>query len=490
MKKYIGIFGAALLGGVVSVAVMKGLENDENKFANYTKELAQPIQKDSHFTNYKPLAPMASVDLTNAAEKTVSGVVHVKVKTEGEQYYQVDPFQYFFGNPNPQLRKRPDRMGAGSGVIISNDGYIVTNNHVIENADQIEITLHDNKTYKADLIGADPNTDLALIKVDAKELDFVPLGNSDQAKLGEWVLAVGNPLNLTSTVTAGIISAKGRNINIIGGRSRNNSPIESFIQTDAAVNPGNSGGALVNVNGELIGINTAIKSPTGSFTGYSFAVPVNIVKKVVDDLLEYGAVQRGYIGVSIRNVDSKLAEEEGLKSLNGVFVAGLMEDGAADDAGIEKGDVITKVGNVKVDNVPELQEQVGRFRPGDDLIVTVEREGKEKEFTIQLRNKFGNTELVKKEKSKLSTDLGASFEKVSEKEMGKLGIENGIRINSLKGGKLRSAGIKEGFIITRVDKKDIHTFEELLKAMKDKKGGVLIEGVYPNGQKKYYGLGM
>lgn len=489
MKRYIGIFGAAVLGGMVSVAVMKGFEDEKQITAQTAVQNITP-SSDSHFTRMPRTAPMTSVDLTSAAERTVNGVVHVKVKSEGQQYYQVDPFQYFFGNPNPQLRKGPDRMGAGSGVVISSDGYIVTNNHVIENADQIEITLSDNQTYKAELIGADPNTDLALIKVDAGDLEAVPLGNSDQAKLGEWVLAVGNPLNLTSTVTAGIISAKGRNINIIGGKSKSSSPIESFIQTDAAVNPGNSGGALVNVNGELIGINTAIKSPTGSFTGYSFAVPVNIVKKVVDDLLEYGTVQRGYIGVSIRNIDANLAEENELESLNGVYVAGLMEDGAAEDAGIEEGDIIRKVGNVQVNNVPELQEQIGRFRPGNEVVVTVDREGSEKEFTITLRNKFGNTELVKKENTKLSAALGATFETVSEDELRKLKIDNGIKITGLKGGKLRSAGIKEGFIITRVDKDKIDSFDELVDALENKKGGILIEGVYPNGQRKYYGLGM
>ena len=489
MKRYIGIFGAAVLGGMVSVAVMKGFEDEKQITAQTAVQSITP-SSDSHFTRMPRTAPMTSVDLTSAAERTVNGVVHVKVKSEGQQYYQVDPFQYFFGNPNPQLRKGPDRMGAGSGVVISSDGYIVTNNHVIENADQIEITLSDNQTYKAELIGADPNTDLALIKVDAGDLEAVPLGNSDQAKLGEWVLAVGNPLNLTSTVTAGIISAKGRNINIIGGKNKSSSPIESFIQTDAAVNPGNSGGALVNVNGELIGINTAIKSPTGSFTGYSFAVPVNIVKKVVDDLLEYGTVQRGYIGVSIRNIDANLAEENELESLNGVYVAGLMEDGAAEDAGIEEGDIIRKVGNVQVNNVPELQEQIGRFRPGNEVVVTVDREGAEKEFTITLRNKFGNTELVKKENTKLSAALGATFETVSEDELRKLKIDNGIKITGLKGGKLRSAGIKEGFIITRVDKDKIDSFDELVDALENKKGGILIEGVYPNGQRKYYGLGM
>ena len=487
MKRYFGIFGAALVGGLVSVAVVKGLENEPKPL---TLETQLNTPSDNHFTRLPRTAPMTSVDLTAAAEKTVNGVVHVKVKTEGQQYYQVDPFQYFFGTPNPQLKKGPSKMGAGSGVVISNDGYIVTNNHVIDNADEIEITLSDNNSYKAKLIGADPNTDLALIKVDAENLDFVPLGNSDQAKLGEWVLAVGNPLNLTSTVTAGIISAKGRNINLIGGNNRNTSPIESFIQTDAAVNPGNSGGALVNTNGELIGINTAIKSPTGSYTGYSFAVPVNIVKKVVDDLLEFGTVQRGYIGVSIRNINEELAQKNDLETLNGVFVAGLMEEGAASDAGIEQGDVIHKVGNVSVNNVPELQEQIGRFRPGDEVMVTVNRDGDEKQFAITLRNKFGNTDLVKKETTKLSAALGATFEKVTDKEMARLNIENGMKISDLNGGKLRSAGIKEGFIITRVDKKKIENFDQLANALDGKKGGILIEGVYPNGQKRYYGLGM
>lgn len=487
MRKFVGIFLAALGGGFFSVVISNSFKHDTIA-QDKTATPSVLVDNTNHFASTKMVKAFDVVDLSTAAEKVVAGVVHVKIRQEGQEYIQMDPFQQLFGYGGGQLRKSPDRHGAGSGVVISNDGYIVTNNHVIEGADEIEVTLSDEETYTAKLIGTDPSTDIALLKVDGEEFDFVKYGNSDKAKLGEWVLAVGNPLNLTSTVTAGIISAKGRSINIIG--ERNKAPIESFIQTDAAVNPGNSGGALVNANGELIGINTAIKSPTGSYTGYSFAVPVNIVKKVVDDLLEYGTVQRGYIGVSIREVDNKLAEEKGLKSTKGIYVAGLMEDGAADDAGIEKGDVIKKVGNVEVDDVPALQEQVSKFRPGDKLIVTVDREGKEKQFDIILRNKFGNTELMKAENKEMTVALGAEFSPVTKGEAKKLGIDSGMKITSLNGGKFRSAGIKEEFIITKVDKKKIENFDQLITALKGKKGGVLIEGIYPNGKRAFYGLGM
>jgi S1-C subfamily serine protease len=297
-------------------------------------------------------------------------------------------------------------------------------------------------------------------------------------------LAVGNPFNLTSTVTAGIVSAKARNIHILPDQQF---PIESFIQTDAAVNPGNSGGALVNTSGELIGINTAIASNTGAYTGYSFAIPVNMVKKVVDDLLEYGNVQRGYIGVNIRDIDSKLASEKGIKTLNGVYVAGITEDGAAASAGIKEGDVITKVGGNTVNSSPELQEQVSRYRPGDKVEVTLLRSGSEKTVAVTLRNKDGNTGVVKNEMVSL---LGAEFETISQEEGTKLGIRNGVKISKLNAGKLRSAGIREGFIIESIDNKKVTGTDDIVSALQNKKGGVLIEGIYPNGMRAYYGFGL
>jgi serine protease Do len=325
---------------------------------------------------------------------------------------------------------------------------------------------------------------LALLKINEKDLPFVIYGNSDNIKVGEWVLAVGNPFNLTSTVTAGIISAKARNIGILPDQYK----IESFLQTDAAVNPGNSGGALVNTRGELVGINSAIASTTGSYTGYSFAIPVNLVKKVMDDLVEYGSVQRGFIGVSIRDIDNKLMEDKGISQSTGVYVAGLTEGGAAESAGIKEGDIILKVGDVNVNTTPQLQEQIGRFRPGDKVSVTIERDGKEKIVNVVLRNKDGDTKLVKSDQA--FNMLGATFENATDKEKSSLGIKNGVKVSKLLAGKFRSAGIKEGFIITSIDKKPIKSTDDLESAIKTKQGGVLIEGVYPNGMRAYYGFGM
>lgn len=431
-------------------------------------------------------------DFVEAAEKTVNSVVNIKSiyeNSSNQLYY--DPFRFFFGD-SPYHRPQ-QQMATGSGVILTEDGYIVTNNHVIKGAQKIEVTLNNKEAYEAKVIGIDPGTDLALLKIDAEKLPYIQYGNSDDVKIGEWVLAVGNPFNLTSTVTAGIVSAKARNINIIGGDPRNGQiPIESFIQTDAAVNPGNSGGALVNTRGELIGINTAIASNTGSYTGYSFAIPVNIVQKVVTDLAEFGEVQRALLGVSIRDIDSKLAREKNLKELSGVYVAGTIENGSAEDAGIKEGDIITKINNVAVNSVPQLQEQVGRFRPGDKIAVEIIRNGIIKSIPVLLKNRKGNTEIVKRSeviKESISS-LGASFEPIDKEEKERLKLSGGAKITALSPGKLRSAGIKEGFIITKIDKKEIKSPEDIESALYNKKGGVLIEGVYPNGMRAYYGFGM
>jgi serine protease Do len=420
-------------------------------------------------------------DFVKAADATIHAVVHVKVFATQQVY---DPFQGFFGFQNPQ---RQQTEGSGSGVIITEDGFIVTNNHVVSGAEKVEVTLNDNRNFTAKVIGTDASTDLALLKIDEKGLPFVTYGNSDNVKVGEWVLAVGNPFNLTSTVTAGIVSAKARNIGILPDQYK----IESFIQTDAAVNPGNSGGALVNTKGELIGINSAIASTTGSYSGYSFAIPVNLVRKVMDDLAEFGSVQRGFIGVSIRDVDSKLALEKGLKEVSGIYIAGLTEGGAAKDAGLQEGDVITKVGDINVNSMPQLQEQIGRYRPGDKVTVTAIRGGQEKSFLVTLRNKEGGTTLAKADNSEASLNLlGASFSEISGSDKSNLGLSGGAKISHLAPGKLRSAGIKEGFIITSVDRKPVRTISDLENALKDRQGGVLIEGVYPNGVKGYYGFGM
>jgi S1-C subfamily serine protease len=322
------------------------------------------------------------------------------------------------------------------------------------------------------------------LKIEAKDLAFSTYGNSDDVKVGEWVLAVGNPFNLTSTVTAGIVSAKARNIHILPDQKF---PIESFIQTDAAVNPGNSGGALVNTRGELIGINAAIASNTGSYSGYSFAIPVNIVKKVVDDLVEFGTVQRGFIGVSIREVDAALAKEKELKTLNGVYVNGLTDGGAAEDAGIKEGDIITSINGVSIKTSPELQEQVGRYRPGDKIDVAVIRNNTTKTIPVILRNKEGNTKVTRNETISL---LGATLEMAPENELSKLGVRSGVQVKELQTGKLKAAGLREGFIITSIDNMEVKSAGEVTEYLSSKRGGVLIEGVYPNGMRAYYGFGM
>ena len=480
-KNYVALFLIAGIAGFTGAGIFKYTEKNQTA-VHYVG--ANP---NAHFTNFTHTSPEASNDFVQAADITVPAVVHIKTEYAAKNY--VNPFQFndpwggLFGNPN--IKSQPGEA-SGSGVIITDDGYIATNNHVIEDADKVNVTLNDKRTYTAKVVGRDPNTDLALLKIDEKGLPFISYGNSDDVKVGQWVLAVGNPFNLTSTVTAGIISAKGRNINILGGDHK----IESYLQTDAAVNPGNSGGALVNTRGELIGINSAIESNTGSYTGYAFAIPVNIVKKVIGDLLEYGTVQRAFIGINIRDIDSKLADEKGIKNIKGVYVDDCTPGGCAEEAGIEKGDIVTKVGEVSVNSAAELQEQVSRFRPGDKVNVTIERGEKEKNITVVLKNKNNKTDLVKEDKKEIVSLLGADFSTITDEEQSKLGISGGVKINKMESGKLRAAGIREGFIITIIDKKQINNIDDLVNALDHKSGGVLIEGVYPNGTRAYYAFGL
>ena len=486
MKKILSVFAIAALGGLTSLGINHFIQNEPA--TTTAAMLGQPAVK---YVNMPGASPENNIDFTAAAESSVHAVVHVKttypMQSSSQQYY--DPFRDLFGQRAPQRQEAP--MASGSGVIISQDGYIITNNHVVEGAEKINITLNDKRSYTADVIGTDPTTDLALLKIKDTGLPYISYGNSDNVKVGEWVLAVGNPFNLTSTVTAGIVSAKGRNINILDNDpAKGLFPIESFIQTDAAVNPGNSGGALVNTRGELVGINSAIASNTGSYTGYSFAIPVNMARKVIGDLLEFGTVQRAFIGVSITDLDGKLAKEKSINEIKGVYVNGLTPGGSAEEAGIKEGDVITKIGEVDVNNVPELQEQVSRFRPGNKINVTLKRNNQEKTLSVLLKNKNGTTDVVEKPKAEVVSALGATFEDITSDDMQKLGISNGLRVNKLGAGKLLSAGIKEGFIITSVDKKKISTVDDIKTALESKKGGVLIEGVYPNGMRAYYGFGM
>lgn len=489
MKKLASVFVIAIIGGIAALSLNHFLENKNNL---QTSQITyQPPVK---YVNLPGSTPETAVDFTTAAELSVHAVVHVKttypMNVNQNQFYMYDPFQNLFGGRAP---KQEAPMATGSGVIVSQDGYIVTNNHVVDGAEKVEVTLNDKRSYTAEIIGKDPTTDLALLKVKETNLPFITYGNSDNVKVGEWVLAVGNPFNLTSTVTAGIISAKARNINLLeNDRSQglSSSSIESYLQTDAAVNPGNSGGALVNTKGELVGINSAIASNTGSYTGYSFAIPVNLARKVVADLLEFGEVQRAFIGISIQDLDAKLAGQKSISEIKGVYVNGLTNGGSAEDAGIKEGDVITKVGEATVNNVPELQEQIGRYRPGDKVNITLKRNNQEKTIPVVLKNKNGNTDVVEKPKIEVVSALGATFEEVNATDMKKLNIQNGLRITKLGAGKLLSAGLKVGFIITNVDRKKINSIEDIKASLENKKGGVLIEGVYPNGMRAYYGFGM
>lgn len=431
-------------------------------------------------------------DFSMAVEKSINTVVHIRTITEKTNLIY-NPFQSWFFGTQPQVQPYIQE-GSGSGVIISDNGYIVTNNHVIKGADKIEVTLNDKRTYIAQLVGTDPSTDLAVLKIDEKNLPFIIFGNSDEIKVGEWVLAVGNPFNLYSTVTAGIISAKGRNIHVIENNPENGHvPIESFIQTDAAVNPGNSGGALVNINGELIGINTAIASNNGAYQGYAFAIPVNVVKKVVSDIIEYGTVQRAYLGVSITDIDANFAKEKQLETLNGIYVHDVLPGGAADDAGIQPGDIITKINDIQVNKVSEFQEQLSKYRPGDKVKIIVLRKSKTLNFDVLLKNKNNQVTLLKKENSKSISlsKLGASFEEISPEEARKLGIEGGVKIVNLEQGKLMAVGVRKNFIITSLNRKKVTSVNDLKEILENNNNNlILMEGLYPNGIRAYYGFNL
>tara|TARA_R110001592_G_scaffold359340_4_gene665793 strand:+ start:31797 stop:33236 length:1440 start_codon:yes stop_codon:yes gene_type:complete len=479
MKKFIPVFIAALIGGAVAAVVVQS-------FLKPTTVTIEQNGPTARMVNVGLPANKTNVDFTYAAENSVHAVVHVWTERVQEGY--TSPYQLFFGNGPVQRRS----LSSGSGVIVSNDGFIMTNNHVVDNATSVKIKLNSGKIYDAEVIGVDKSTDLALLKIDGEDLPFLAFGNSDDIKIGQWVLAVGNPFNLTSTVTAGIVSAKARNINLLEYDPNSNQfPIESFIQTDAAVNPGNSGGALVGINGELLGINTAIASQTGSYAGYSFAVPSALVQKVFKDLFEFGKVQRAYIGIQIRDLNEELMDKTEFKSYKGVYVAGLTPNGAAESAGIKNNDIITKVQGNPVNNVTELQENIGRFRPGDKIELEIWRNDKTSIIPVTLRNVEGTTEL--KEKS-INTDLeilGAEFKDAPKSLLSDLKIANGVQITKINKGPLQMSGMRPGFVITKVDKIDIKDKTELEKLLTVRmESGVLIEGVYPNGTKAYYGLGM
>ena len=494
MKNNLKSLGLGILGGLLPViifmVVISRNEIQTNKSVSFNSSdnlLTRPV-------GLNPISlPIQSQSFVAASENSLNSVVHVTTQVVTTSF-QRDPFYEFFYGPGAGGREfKQYGSGSGSGVIVSDDGFIVTNNHVIENAKEIEVTLNDNRKYKAKIIGTDPSTDLAVLKIEETGLTAIPLGNSDQLQVGEWVLAVGNPFNLTSTVTAGIVSAKARNINLLSERGRNDIvPIESFIQTDAAVNPGNSGGALVNTGGELVGINTAIASQTGSYAGYSFAVPVNLVQKVMSDLMDYGVVQRGYLGVKISDVTQELKEEKELPDTKGVYIAKVISDGSADKAGVKTGNVILKVGSKNVNTVAELQEEIGRRRPGDKVMLTLRNnKGEEELKDVVLRNKDGETTLISKEEVRKNSSLGATFENLSSKEKKELNIDYGVKIKSLNAGKLKSLGLKEGMIITKLNNDPINTVEQLTNKLNDESNkGVLLEIMTESGRKDYIGFGL
>ena len=447
--------------------------------------------------------PAQPVDLTYAAEKSLPSVVHIlSTKNSKVQTVEVesDPFSDFFGDPfgffgNPQgnggKQKRsvrtPKQQGSGSGVIISADGYIVTNNHVVADADELTVTLNDNKEYSARIIGTDKTTDLALIKIDGKNLPAITIANSENIKVGEWVLAVGNPFNLTNTVTAGIGSAKGRALYKNG--------VESFIQTDAAINPGNSGGALVNTRGELIGINAMLYSQTGSFSGYGFAIPTSIMNKVVDDLKTYGTVQRAVVGIQGSDVKNYVdgQKEQGkdidLGTMEGIYVAKVTEESAAEEAGLKEGDVIIAIDGKEMNKMADMQEYLAKKRPGDKVTVTYLRDKKKHTKSITLKNEQGNTQVVKKADLDV---LGGNFRSITDAQKQQLNIGYGLEVLKVNSGKLKNAGITKGFIIQRVNDNAVKTIEDLQNIVKDastSKDPVLyIQGVYPTGKKAYFAV--
>lgn len=467
----------AVLGAFLAVIIYARLFKPEAAVVEV------PVENAMRYVNMPVAGGMEVVDFSQAVEQSIDAVVHVKTKEFRE--YAVNPLYEFFFGQQPS-GEAPTILGFGSGVIISGKGYIVTNNHVIEDSDEVVVVLNDKREYDATLVGADPTTDIALLKVDAQDLTALKFGSSDALRLGEWVLAIGNPYNLTSTVTAGIVSAKARGE--MGIMRSQEFGIESFIQTDAAVNPGNSGGALINTRGELVGINTAIASRTGAFNGYSFAIPVSIVEKVVTDLIEYGEVQRAILGVTISTVSAELAREMKLDKIEGVYVTGVRTEGAAREAGIREGDVVISIDNTRVNSSAELQETVSKYRPGQTVKVIVKRDGNLKQFDVVLRNLEGSTEIVKR--GDVIEVLGASFEPISDRDKQALGIRNGVKVTSVKPGKLMKVGVKEGFVLTSVNKKPVSSVKDITDILKDSEGGIIIEGVDQKGSRIYYAFGM
>lgn len=477
-----------LLSASTTVATLWGYNRFAGKSETYTYQ--NPTQNDSgklpaNYAKFNGIEGInAGYDFTAAAEAAIPATVHIKTKASRNVSNNLPRSKSPFGDLFPDLddffgdryRSIP-QMASGSGAIISEDGYIVTNNHVIDGADEITVTLTNKKSFSAKLIAADPSSDLAVIKIEAKGLPFLLYGNSDDVKVGQWVLAVGYPLTLETTVTAGIISAKGRTLEI--NRRQSNTPVESFIQTDAAVNPGNSGGPLIDISGKLLGINSAIASPTGAYAGYSFTIPVNIVKKIVSDLMKFGTVQRAYLGIEYPrdNITDEEKKKNGINDEGGVYVMSVRDDGAAAAAGVKKGDMITKINGVPVVSGADLVGQIATYRPGDKISITYQREGKEFTNTITLRNVTGTTEVVK---NSVLDKLGAQLETLSKDDAKELNVKGGVVIKSIGSrGLLSKVRVQEGYVILKVDSKEVTSVEDFRKALDGSKGSVKIEGIYP-----------
>ena len=481
----------AAVSSLIAVGVSTYLMENRSPSSNREGDVFnQPVR----MTNLSAVAA-ENIDFTIAAEATVHAVVHIKSTSTVQSPRRggggsVDPFEFFFGpREGTRTPQQPQpRVGAGSGVIISSDGYIITNNHVIDRAEEVEVTLNDNRKFKAKIIGTDSQADIALIKIEGNDFPTIPFGDSEALKVGEWVLAVGNPFNLTSTVTAGIVSAKSRSIS-----SRDFGQIQSFIQTDAAVNSGNSGGALVNTKGELVGINTAIYSETGNFSGYSFAVPISIAGKVASDLKQYGAVQRGILGIIMQDVQSVEEEKKkDIKVLEGAYISEFAERSSAKEAGLEIGDVVIEVNNVQIKSGSALQEQISKFRPGDKVQVKIDRKGTVRTYTVELRNAQGSTEVIKVEST--AQTLGAAFKTLSSDQKRQLGVSYGVEVTGVTNGKFREAGIRNGFIIMVVNNQEVSEPKDIEKIVDDilrgqsKDQGLFIKGFYPNGRTRYYAI--
>ena len=481
---------SALAGGLTALGVSKYTSGEslfQSSDASTSWSDAAP-QAGNHFAAFQA---DQYPDLTYAAENAVKAVVNIESIREvqyGGRSRGYDPFYEFFGIPyggggysEPQTR---EQRSGGSGVIISADGYIVTNNHVIEEATKLKVKLNDGRTFDAKLVGTDPTTDVALIKIEEKDLPTIPFGNSNDLRLGEWVLAIGSPFDLQSTITAGIVSAKARQLGVIPDELR----VESFIQTDAAVNPGNSGGALVNTRGELVGINTVIKSSTGSYIGYSFAVPETIVRKVVVDLKEYGVVQRAMLGIRYRAIDDQfieqMGEELGITKTGGLYVNEVVEGGAAEDAGLRKGDIITAVDGKKTNDASAMSEQMAQYRPGDKITIEYNRNGTSKKTQVTLKNKVGKAEPVTADTKDVAEALGGKFSEVSKSLCEKLEIRGGVQVTSVdRDGLLGRSGIKEGFIITYINDRPVTSLKDLERLSDNVES---IDGIYTNGRALRY----